>query len=341
MEQFVDRDELLRRLDREYRRFQSAIAPLTPEQLEAAGVIDAWSIKDLVAHLIVHEQFALREVQYALRGERFVPETHDSTVVNTRAVAEWQHASAAEVLQAWDNSFQQIVAFVRALPDAAFDLDGAVVQLLEDTIDNAFNNNTYEHYAEHLPMVEAWVRRHRHYGAALDTPRGPVIIRPTREQDIYAYREMRLEALRLHPEVFGADLAESQARPIERWQGNVRDGAGTEQNITFVAESGGNLVGMTGIRRFDGVKMQHSAMIWGVYVRPEWRGVGIIDALLETCLDWAASRDVRLVKLSVVATNAPAIRSYVRAGFSVYGLEPDVILAEGTYYDELLMVRHL
>jgi ribosomal protein S18 acetylase RimI-like enzyme len=341
MDETVDRTELLRRLEREYRRFQGALAALAPEQLEAPGAIDAWSIKDLVAHLIAHEQFALREVRHALRGERFVPDTHDSRVVNARAVAERQHQPAAEVLQAWEASFEQVVAAIQALPDSAFDPDGAVVQLLEDTIDGAFGNNTYEHYAEHLPAVEAWLRQNGQPGSTLTTPRGPVRIRPTCEQDALAYREMRLEALRLHPEVFGADLAENLTRPPERWQTVVRDGAGSEKSILFVAEADGELVGMIGIRRFDGVKMEHSAMIWGVYVRPEWRGVGIIDALLAACIGWAAAHTVRLVKLSVVTTNVPAIRSYARAGFSIYGLEPDVIVVDSTYYDELLMVRRL
>jgi ribosomal protein S18 acetylase RimI-like enzyme len=177
--------------------------------------------------------------------------------------------------------------------------------------------------------------------SSLDTPRGKVTIRPSREQDVYAYRDLRQEALRLHPEAFGGDYEESLAYPLERWQKNVRDGAGSEKSILFVAEADGVLVGMTGIYRHDGVKMRHSANIWGVYVRSEWRGLGIIDALLAACLDWATAQRVRLAKLSVVTTNVPAIRSYVRAGFSVYGLEPEVIMVGGSYYDELLMVRRL
>lgn len=69
MEEFVDRIELLRRLDREYRRFCNRIAPLTPEQMQTPGVVGLWSTKDLIAHLIAHEQFALRELEHALHGE--------------------------------------------------------------------------------------------------------------------------------------------------------------------------------------------------------------------------------------------------------------------------------
>jgi RimJ/RimL family protein N-acetyltransferase len=177
--------------------------------------------------------------------------------------------------------------------------------------------------------------------STFDTPRGPVTIRPTGEADTAAYRELRLEALRTHPEAFGADYEESLARPIERWQQNVRDGAGTDLGVTYVAEAGGALVGVTGIYRDSGLKMRHCANIWGVYVRPAWRGMGSIDQLIESCVAWARAHEVRLAKLAVVTANAAAIRCYVRCGFSVYGVEPEVIHHNGVYYDELLMVRKL
>jgi GNAT superfamily N-acetyltransferase len=175
----------------------------------------------------------------------------------------------------------------------------------------------------------------------LDTPRGPITIRPTRQDDAHAYRELRLEALRAHPEAFGADYDEDLARPLDFWAERVRNGAGTEQNILYIAEAGGALVGMTGIFRHNGAKMRHTTHIWGVYVRPEWRGLGIIDALITACVGWARAQGARQVKLSVVTTNAAAIRSYVRCGFSVYAMEPEVIFYNGVYYDELLMIQRL
>jgi RimJ/RimL family protein N-acetyltransferase len=184
----------------------------------------------------------------------------------------------------------------------------------------------------------------------INTPRGDVTIRPTREADAVAFRDLRLEALRTHPEVFGADYDENLARPIEFWQERVRDGAGSDLGITYVAEpssplgpgaGGGALVAMTGIYRDNHRKMRHSGMIWGVYVLPEWRGGGIAGALIGACVGWSREHGLRLVKLSVVTTNAAAIRRYVRCGFSVYGVEPEVIYHDSIYYDELLMIRRL
>ena len=122
---------------------------------------------------------------------------------------------------------------------------------------------------------------------------------------------------------------------------NVRDGAGTGLGITYVAEADGKLVAMTGIYRSDGIKMRHRATIWGVYACSDWRGLGIADALIAACVGWARAQQLRLVTLSVVTTNAAAIRCYVRCGFSVYGMDPEVIYHDDVYYDELLMVHKL
>ena len=177
--------------------------------------------------------------------------------------------------------------------------------------------------------------------STITTPRGPVTIRPTHEEDAAAFRDLRLEALRTHPEAFAADYDEDLTRPIEFWQARVRDGAGSDLGITYVAEAGGALVGMTGIYRDNHLKMRHSGMIWGVYIQPDWRGAGVADALIEACIAWARGRGLRLLKLGVVTTNTAAIRRYIRCGFSVYGVEPEVIYHGGVYYDELLMAQRL
>jgi hypothetical protein len=57
-----------------------------------------WAIKDVIAHFIAHEQFALRELQHALRGERYILDERATATMNERAVAERQHQSVTEVL---------------------------------------------------------------------------------------------------------------------------------------------------------------------------------------------------------------------------------------------------
>lgn len=155
----VDKQELLQRLQLGYVRFQQLIVHRTPDQLQVAGVIGSWSIKDLIAHFIAHEQFALREIAAARRGERYHTPFQDTDQMNAAVVEQYADTPIEHVLVAWETSFRQVVAEVEALTDAEFAIDGTVVGLLEDTIDGALGNNTYEHYAEHTPEVVSWLSR--------------------------------------------------------------------------------------------------------------------------------------------------------------------------------------
>jgi ribosomal protein S18 acetylase RimI-like enzyme len=171
----------------------------------------------------------------------------------------------------------------------------------------------------------------------IQTSMGPVAIRPAVVEDAPAFRELRLQALRDHPVAFTADYDASLARPLEGWAERLT-GLGSRGQI-FFAFHAEQLVGMTGIQAGDSAKTRHSAFVWGVYVRPEWRGAGIVDALIEACMAWGRSHAVEIVKLGVAANNAAALRAYLRLGFSIYGVEPQAVLHDGVMYDELLMAR--
>ena len=171
------------------------------------------------------------------------------------------------------------------------------------------------------------------------TPQGSVLIRPTTEADATAYRELRLEALRLHPTAFASDYATDADKPAEFWLQRVRVQEGMDMRL--VAEVGHQLVGTCGVFRTDRIKCQHNANIVGVYVQAAWRGTGVAEALLQGCIAWAKDHEVSIVKLGVSTNNAPAIKTYLKCGFSIYGVEPMALRVDGVDYDEFLMARVL
>jgi len=175
--------------------------------------------------------------------------------------------------------------------------------------------------------------------ARLPTPRGEVILRPSRAEDWQAYRELRLEALRDHPTAFGADYNENLLHPDEFWQKRVSPDS--EQQAFFFAEQARGLIGMTGIFRKSGRKSKHAATVWGVYVRPEWRGLHLAEKLIEACLEWGRRNEIVIASLGVAVDNKPAIRCYERSGFTRTGALPKAIQYEGVYVDEYLMFRSL
>jgi RimJ/RimL family protein N-acetyltransferase len=175
----------------------------------------------------------------------------------------------------------------------------------------------------------------------LTTERGLVTLRPARREDATAYRDLRLDALLRCPAAFGADYASSAARPLTFWEERMAQGALSEQGVTALALANDLLIGMTSLVRNTLAKTQHSAAIFGVYVRPEWRGAGVADALLAACLAHGRALGLRIVRLGVVTTNTSAIRLYLRHSFAVYGVEHASLLVDGVYHDVLLMACSL
>ncbi|NOK59652.1 MAG: hypothetical protein GFH27_549285n176 [Chloroflexi bacterium AL-W] len=175
----------------------------------------------------------------------------------------------------------------------------------------------------------------------IQTVRGTITIRAATEDDVAVVRELRLEALRVSPTSFGADYDVDSQLSLDTWRERIGNNTNGIHGMIYIATVQQQLVAMTGIRRQGSSKMQHNADIWGVYTQPDWRGLGLVDALIMACLDWARSQHMMAVKLGVVTTNAAAVRCYLRCGFSIYGIEPVSIYDDGMYYDELLMACRL
>jgi len=174
---------------------------------------------------------------------------------------------------------------------------------------------------------------------SISTKNGIITIRPAKEADAQAFHTLRLEALKGHPIAFSADYEVNAARPVSYWEDRMRE-LGEGGTIYFATDQDG-LVGTCGIHRGESPKTRHSAFVWGVYVRPAWRGLGIAEALINACLAWGRTHEVTIAKLGVATNNTAAIRCYTRCGFTVYGLEPSALYYDGVMYDELLMARSI
>ena len=161
------------------------------------------------------------------------------------------------------------------------------------------------------------------------------MIRQAAVSDASALRALRLEALQSAPAAFGSAYESELAQPSEHWPNRL---AQTTRYAYFVAEQAGALVGMCGVYRDDGVKLRHTAHVVSVYVQPSARGLRYGGQLVNAALGWArAQPGVVQAQLAVITSNAAAINTYMRCGFRVYGVAPQVLFLDGEYHDELLM----
>ncbi|MBD8903783.1 GNAT family N-acetyltransferase [Methylobacterium bullatum] len=150
--------------------------------------------------------------------------------------------------------------------------------------------------------------------------------------DAIAFRNLRLNGLREHPDAFGAswedEAAQSEAQFSDRLESAVVFGVRSED--------GTELDGIVGLYFSQEAKINHKAILWGMYVSACKRGSGIGSALLNAAI-FHATTAVEEVKLTVGTSNASAYRLYNAAGFRQYGIEQRALKVGDRYYDEALM----
>ena len=150
--------------------------------------------------------------------------------------------------------------------------------------------------------------------------------------DVERFREVRLAGLRSDPYGFRYGAAEDAAISSAAWATRLEN----EFVVAALREGNDEIAGVGGFSRFTGEKLAHKGLIWGMYVRPEARGRGAADAIMDALIAHARTQ-VRLLQLTVMADNVRARAFYERHGFVVYATEPEAVRHDNEYRDEASM----
>ena len=155
--------------------------------------------------------------------------------------------------------------------------------------------------------------------------------------DAEALRALRVEAFTAHPREFRSTPEDEAARPLAELAANLA------RDQVLGLFDGETLVGVAGLAIEPRAKLAHKAMIWGVYVQPAVRGLGLAKRLLQAAIDRARTVEgLERIQLGVGIQTAPARALYGAAGFEVYGVERHALrLGPGRYVDEELRVLDL
>ena len=159
-------------------------------------------------------------------------------------------------------------------------------------------------------------------------------VRRLTEDDAEIFRQIRLQALKEHPETFQSTYESAAEMPLDAFKQRLR------QYALFGGFVGEDLCGFVGFYPLKNPKISHKGIMWGMYVKPEARGTGLAEAMVEAVADFAKGK-VEQILLSVITDNERAMRFYQKMGFEPYGRERRALKIDGHYYDEEFRVRFL
>jgi RimJ/RimL family protein N-acetyltransferase len=131
-------------------------------------------------------------------------------------------------------------------------------------------------------------------------------------------------------------LAQTQALPLERIDGFVRDSVANDA-VQFFALDGAKVVGWADIFPAWADAVKHCGTL-GMGIAAGNRGQGIGERLLRACLSKALTKGITRIELEARADNQRAIKLYERVGFRHEAVKRNAMRFDGVYYDASRML---
>lgn len=139
-----------------------------------------------------------------------------------------------------------------------------------------------------------------------------VQIRQLNEDDWREFSEIRLTALQTDPQVFGSNYERESQFTEEDWRTRLR----AEDNAVFMLLDGETPIGITGAAVDRSDPTGKTALLWGSWLAPEYRGKGLSEMMYRTRIDWAKQQPaVEKILVSHRASNLSSKFANRKHGF--------------------------
>jgi len=158
------------------------------------------------------------------------------------------------------------------------------------------------------------------------------MIRRLEHADLAAFRAVRLDALRLHPEAFGSSYEEESVHSLDEFARFI-----APPGAAFGAFADDRLIGIAALFVPPRPKRRHKGHLTSVYVDAAFRRGNVARGLVEAVIAAARQAQLMSVLLTVTVGNQAARRLYLNMGFQIIGTERRAMLVDGACYDEELM----
>jgi Mycothiol maleylpyruvate isomerase N-terminal domain len=150
----ADRSGLLRDLDAAREAFLEVLADVDLELATVPGVMEDWSVRDLVYHVAVWCEHGSEAIDLAAHGraDAFSYSWSDTDAMNERFLANGRSVSPADALAREEAAFEGFRARIAGLDEAllALELGNG------DTVEEVIVYDGPRHYDEHTAHMRSW-----------------------------------------------------------------------------------------------------------------------------------------------------------------------------------------
>ena len=150
----MDRQQLLKKLDKAWAAIKESYAGLPDAQLTQPGVMGDWSVKDILAHVTTWEQESLKYLPLIIQGgrpPRYSTKYGGIDAFNAQMREQKRGLSLSDVLRQLDETHRRLIDYVQSAPEE---------EIRQETrFRRRLRFDTYRHYQEHASVIWEWRER--------------------------------------------------------------------------------------------------------------------------------------------------------------------------------------
>src|SRR5947208_13412591 len=118
----MDKQQLLKQLEKAWTTIEESYAGLSDSQLMEPGVMDNWSVKDILAHVTTWEEEAMKYLPLILTGGK--PPRYSQyggiDAFNAQMAEQKRGLALSDVLGQLDETHRRLIDYIRSVPEALF-----------------------------------------------------------------------------------------------------------------------------------------------------------------------------------------------------------------------------
>ncbi len=151
----ADKAVIQEQLSKAWQEFGELVEGLSEREMLEPGVVEGWSVKDMLGHIAFWAQKAADDLKLVAEGRQ--DEMHQFTQMQEADewnAREWQRRKdmpLAEIEAEWERSHEAARAVLESTPAEKLDL-----QVTGRRTDIRFAGDTFLHYREHAEQIRAW-----------------------------------------------------------------------------------------------------------------------------------------------------------------------------------------
>ena len=154
----TDKAAVTRQLDDAWNELREVVESVPEDRMEARGVVDDWSMKDLLGHIAFWSGRAARHLDLIAAGRNSdltgPDDEEELNEWNARESEVRKDVSLAEAQREWTGNHEAARRALDSFPEERLD-----EQLWEHTVVYGFGMDTFAHYKEHAQQIREWAKK--------------------------------------------------------------------------------------------------------------------------------------------------------------------------------------